>query len=155
MSTCLGYSRFTKCRKTSGERLLMASVYGWQNFKRFAVHTSQSTAPLSIQASSITGPNRRRNRVRTAPCIVSAPPLPTENRTGRAFLLGLVRRGLMKGRTSFVIAHRLSTISSADQVLVIDQGRIVERGTHKELLDREGFYYRLYMSQFRGEGRGQ
>ena len=58
---------------------------------------------------------------------------------------------LMKGRTSFVIAHRLSTISNADEVLVINEGRIVERGTHVELLARKGFYYRLYMSQFRGQ----
>jgi ATP-binding cassette subfamily B multidrug efflux pump len=62
-------------------------------------------------------------------------------------------RELMKGRTSFVIAHRLSTISNADQVLVIDAGRIVERGTHAELLNRRGFYHRLYMSQFRGQQR--
>jgi len=55
---------------------------------------------------------------------------------------------LMKGRTSFVIAHRLSTIRNADQVLVIDDGRIVERGTHDSLLAERGFYYRLYMSQF-------
>jgi len=60
-------------------------------------------------------------------------------------------RELMKGRTSFVIAHRLSTISNADQVLVIDAGRIVERGTQTELLNRKGFYHRLYMSQFRGQ----
>lgn len=56
---------------------------------------------------------------------------------------------LMKGRTSFVIAHRLSTIRNADQVLVINDHRIVERGTHDELLARKGFYYDLYMSQFR------
>ncbi len=55
---------------------------------------------------------------------------------------------LMKGRTSFVIAHRLSTIRNADQVLVIDDGRIVERGTHESLLAQRGFYHRLYMSQF-------
>jgi ATP-binding cassette subfamily B protein len=60
-------------------------------------------------------------------------------------------RELMTGRTSFIIAHRLSTISNAEQVLVIDQGRIVERGTHAELLARKGFYHRLYMSQFRGQ----
>lgn len=53
---------------------------------------------------------------------------------------------LMKGRTSFVIAHRLSTIREADQILVIEHGRIIERGTHAELLKREGFYYRLYMN---------
>ncbi|NUQ37010.1 MAG: ABC transporter ATP-binding protein [Caldilineales bacterium] len=53
---------------------------------------------------------------------------------------------LLTGRTSFVIAHRLSTIRNADQVLVLDQGEIVERGTHDELLARRGFYYELYMS---------
>jgi ATP-binding cassette subfamily B protein len=58
----------------------------------------------------------------------------------------------MHGRTSFVIAHRLSTIRNADQVLVIDEGRIVERGNHDELIAKRGFYYRLYMSQFRGAG---
>ena len=57
---------------------------------------------------------------------------------------------LMKGRTSFVIAHRLSTIRDADQVLVIDAGRIVERGKHEELLERRGVYFQLYASQFKG-----
>lgn len=57
---------------------------------------------------------------------------------------------LMKGRTSFVIAHRLSTIRDADQVLVIDGGRIVERGDHQELLAARGFYHQLYTSQFKG-----
>ena len=56
---------------------------------------------------------------------------------------------LLKGRTSFVIAHRLSTIRNADQVLVIDEGRIVERGTHSELLQRGGLYSDLYRRQFR------
>jgi ATP-binding cassette subfamily B protein len=58
---------------------------------------------------------------------------------------------LMRGRTSFVIAHRLSTIRDADHVLVIDQGRVVEEGTHQQLLDRRGFYHRLYVSQFKGQ----
>jgi len=58
---------------------------------------------------------------------------------------------LMKGRTSFVIAHRLSTIRDADQVLVINSGQIVERGTHQELLDLKGFYHNLYVSQFKGQ----
>lgn len=58
---------------------------------------------------------------------------------------------LLKGRTSFVIAHRLSTIRNADMVFVIDKGRIVERGKHDELLAKKGFYYDLYMSQFRAE----
>jgi ABC-type multidrug transport system fused ATPase/permease subunit len=58
---------------------------------------------------------------------------------------------LLKGRTSFVIAHRLSTIRNADQVIVITDGRIVERGTHDSLMARQGTYYDLYMSQFRRE----
>ncbi len=58
---------------------------------------------------------------------------------------------LMEGRTSFVIAHRLSTIRDADKVVVIDQGRIVEQGTHQELLDKRGFYHHLYVSQFKGQ----
>ncbi|MBN1641627.1 MAG: ABC transporter ATP-binding protein [Anaerolineae bacterium] len=58
---------------------------------------------------------------------------------------------LLKGRTSFVIAHRLSTIRNADQVIVIDQGRVVERGTHTSLMAARGRYYELYMSQFRRE----
>src|SRR5215471_4583575 len=56
---------------------------------------------------------------------------------------------LLHGRTSFVIAHRLSTIRHADQVLAVKDGQIVERGTHDELLARRGFYYDLYMRQFR------
>jgi ATP-binding cassette subfamily B protein len=58
---------------------------------------------------------------------------------------------LLKGRTSFVIAHRLSTIRNADQVLVLVDGEIVERGKHDELLLRRGAYYELYMKQFRRE----
>jgi len=58
---------------------------------------------------------------------------------------------LLKGRTSFVIAHRLSTIRNADQVLVIQDGRMVERGTHDSLMAQQGTYYDLYMSQFRRE----
>lgn len=55
---------------------------------------------------------------------------------------------LMKGKTSFVIAHRLSTIRNADLILVVDQGRIVEQGTHQQLLAAKGFYERLYQAQF-------
>ena len=58
---------------------------------------------------------------------------------------------LMKGRTSFVIAHRLSTIRDADNVIVINEGEIVEQGTHQQLLDKRGFFHHLYMSQFKGQ----
>jgi ATP-binding cassette subfamily B protein len=66
----------------------------------------------------------------------------------------LIQRGmeaLMKDRTSFVIAHRLSTIKRADRILVIEDGRITEMGTHAELLRAQGHYYRLYTKQFRRE----
>ncbi len=56
---------------------------------------------------------------------------------------------MLRGRTSFVIAHRLSTIRNADEVLVLQAGEIIERGTHDSLLEANGFYYDLYMSQFR------
>jgi ATP-binding cassette subfamily B multidrug efflux pump len=60
---------------------------------------------------------------------------------------------LMEGRTAFIIAHRLSTIRNADQVLVLNEGQIIERGTHAELLAQGGFYHNLYMSQFKGKSR--
>jgi ATP-binding cassette subfamily B multidrug efflux pump len=58
---------------------------------------------------------------------------------------------LMKGRTSFVIAHRLSTIRGADEVIMIENGSVVERGSHEQLMSAQGAYHRLYMSQFRGQ----
>jgi ATP-binding cassette, subfamily B, bacterial len=58
---------------------------------------------------------------------------------------------VMAGRTSIVIAHRLSTILAADLILVMDRGRIVERGTHNELIALNGLYAQLYETQFRGE----
>jgi ATP-binding cassette subfamily B protein len=62
---------------------------------------------------------------------------------------------LLKGRTAFVIAHRLSTIINADTILVLDKGQIVERGVHAELLAKKGFYYDLYMSQFKKQEDGE
>jgi len=56
---------------------------------------------------------------------------------------------LMKDRTTFVIAHRLSTIQQADQILVIEEGNIVERGTHPELIASKGRYYELFTYQSR------
>jgi len=66
----------------------------------------------------------------------------------------LIQKGmenLMRGRTSFIIAHRLSTIKRANRILVIEDGRITEMGTHAELLQKKGHYYRLYTRQFRHE----
>jgi ATP-binding cassette subfamily B protein len=70
-----------------------------------------------------------------------------DTRTERLIQSALER--LLEGRTAFVIAHRLSTIRNADMVLVVHEGEIIERGRHEELLAQKGFYYHLYMSQFR------
>jgi ATP-binding cassette subfamily B protein len=64
-------------------------------------------------------------------------------------LIQAALKPLMQGRTSVVIAHRLSTILAADVILVVDDGRVVEQGTHAELLERDGLYARLYRTQFR------
>lgn len=58
---------------------------------------------------------------------------------------------MMKGRTTFIVAHRLSTIKNADQIIVMDQGHIVEIGNHEELLQKQGYYHQLYYSQFETE----
>ena len=63
----------------------------------------------------------------------------------------LVQQGmdnLMQGRTVFVIAHRLSTVRNSDAIMVLDQGRIIERGTHDQLIEQKGVYYRLYTGAF-------
>ena len=58
---------------------------------------------------------------------------------------------MMQGRTSFIVAHRLSTIVNADTILVMNQGKIIEQGNHRELLKKNGFYAKLYNSQFAGQ----
>ena len=66
----------------------------------------------------------------------------------------LIQKGieyLLKGRTSFIIAHRLSTIKKADIILVVNDGKIIEQGTHKELITKRGHYYNLYTKQFEEE----
>ena len=69
-----------------------------------------------------------------------------DTRTEELIEKGMER--LMKGRTTFVIAHRLSTIRNADIIVVLNDGDIVEVGNHSELMERKGFYFNLYNSQF-------
>ena len=65
-----------------------------------------------------------------------------------ATILGNLRR-IMEGRTSILISHRVSTVRSADLILVLDQGRVVERGRHDELIERDGLYAELHRKQLR------
>ena len=76
-----------------------------------------------------------------------------DTRTEKIIQTGLL--SLQEGKTSFIIAHRLSTIRHSDCILVIDKGEIIEKGSHIELMKKEGFYYNLYMSQFRGKLEGR
>ena len=111
--------------------------------------------PLSERASNIS--QGQRQLLAIARAVLAEPGIlildeatsSVDTRTEIHIQEGLLK--LMEGRTSFVIAHRLSTIRGADQVLVINKGEIVERGTHTELLARKGFYHNLYMSQFKGQ----
>lgn len=82
------------------------------------------------------------------PCILILDEATSSVDTRTERLIQKALEQLLKGRTSFVIAHRLSTIRNADKLLVINDGEIIERGTHQQLLDKKGFYYNLYMSQF-------
>ena len=66
----------------------------------------------------------------------------TEIRIQKAF------NKMMKGRTTFIVAHRLSTIKEADTILVMNNGQIIEQGNHEQLLEKKGFYYNLYNSQY-------
>src|SRR5262249_59107344 len=77
--------------------------------------------------------------------ILDEPTSSIDSRTELVIIEALDR--LMVGRTTFIIAHRLSTIRCADRILVLDQGRIVERGTHAELVHRGGLYAQLYRIQ--------
>jgi ATP-binding cassette subfamily B protein len=95
-----------------------------------------------------------RALLKNAPILVLDEPTSALDANTEALLLDALDR-LMKGRTTFVIAHRLSTIRSADQILVVDQGVIVEQGRHGELSGRGGLYARFCQSQFANEHAGR
>jgi ATP-binding cassette subfamily B protein len=110
--------------------------------------------PLSERASNLS--QGQRQLLSIARAILADPSIlildeatsSVDTRTEARIQKALLR--LMEGRTSFVIAHRLSTIRDADNVIVINNGEIVEQGTHQQLLAAKGFFHHLYMSQFKG-----
>ena len=153
--TVLENIRYGRLEATDEECFAAARLANADGFIRRLPHGYQT--PLSERAGNIS--QGQRQLLAIARAVLSDPRIlildeatsSVDTRTERHIQEALLR--LMRGRTSFVIAHRLSTIRNADQVLVINEGRIVERGRHDELLARRGFYYRLYMSQFKG-GQG-
>jgi ABC-type multidrug transport system fused ATPase/permease subunit len=96
----------------------------------------------------------QKQRISIARALLKNPPLlildeaTSSLDTASEFIVQKALDHLMTNRTTFVIAHRLSTIKKADKILVIDKARIIETGTHDELLRRKGVYYLLYRAQF-------
>jgi ATP-binding cassette subfamily B protein len=107
---------------------------------------------LAEDASNISGGERQLLTIARAfladPAILILDEATSSVDTRTEVLIQNAMADLRRGRTSFVIAHRLSTIRNADTIVVMDKGRIVEKGNHTSLMADRGFYYRLYQSQF-------
>jgi ATP-binding cassette subfamily B protein len=144
--------RYGRLDATDEECIQAAKLADADHFIRQLPHGYQT--PLSERASNLSQGQRQLLAISRA--ILADPSIlildeatsSVDTRTEARIQKSLLR--LMQGRTSFVIAHRLSTIRDADEVVVVNHGEIVERGTHQELLDRRGFYHHLYVSQFKG-----
>ena len=145
--------RFGRLDATDAECIAAAKLADADHFIRQLPQGYET--PLSERASNLSQGQRQLLSITRA--ILADPGIlildeatsSVDTRTEARIQQALLR--LMAGRTSFVIAHRLSTIRDADQVLVVNHGEIVEKGTHQALLDRKGFYHHLYMSQFKGQ----
>ncbi len=145
--------RYGRLDATDEECIRAAKLADADHFIRQLPHGYESN--LSERASNLS--QGQRQLLSIARAILADPAIlildeatsSVDTRTEVRIQKALLR--LMKGKTSFVIAHRLSTIRDADQVLVINAGEIVEKGTHQQLLDQKGFYHHLYISQFKGQ----
>ena len=106
---------------------------------------------IGERGAKLSGGERQRISVaraflKDAPILLLDEPTSSIDSRTEAVILDALDR-LMEGRTTFMVAHRLSTIREADQILVVNHGRIVESGTHEELLEQRGLYFQLYDSQ--------
>jgi ATP-binding cassette, subfamily B, multidrug efflux pump len=152
-ATVMENIRYGRLDATDAEVIEAAKMADADYFIRQLPHGYQTM--LSERASNLS--QGQRQLLAIARAILADPSIlildeatsSVDTRTEARIQKALMR--LMEKRTSFVIAHRLSTIREADNLLVIRDGEIVEQGTHQQLLDRGGFYYHLYMSQFKGE----
>jgi ATP-binding cassette subfamily B multidrug efflux pump len=145
--------RFGRLDATDGECIRAAELADADHFIRHLPQGYQTI--LSDRAGNLSQGQRQMLSIARAALadphilILDEATSSVDTRTEARIQAALLR--LMKGRTSFVIAHRLRTIQDADQVWVIDEGEVIEKGTHQFLLDKKGFYYDLYISQFKGQ----
>jgi ATP-binding cassette subfamily B protein len=151
-STVMENIRYGRLDATDEEVVAAARIANADQFIRHLPHGYAT--PLSERGSNLS--QGQRQLLAIARAILADPSIlildeatsSIDTRTERTIQEAMLR--LMEGRTSFIIAHRLSTIREADSILVINQGEIVERGTHRELLEKKGFYHDLYLAQFKG-----
>jgi ATP-binding cassette, subfamily B, multidrug efflux pump len=151
--TVMDNIRYGRLDATDEECIQAAKLADADHFIRQLPHGYESN--LSERASNLS--QGQRQLLSIARAVLADPAIlildeatsSVDTRTEARIQKSLLR--LMEGRTSFVIAHRLSTIRDADQVLVINNGEIVEKGRHQQLLDAQGFYHHLYVSQFKGQ----
>lgn len=154
----IGSSRFSalagqglgaNLRKAEYEKLQSYSFTNIDHFRVSSLVTRLTSDVTNIQNSVSTGmrPFGRRAAVSKPPVLILDEATSSiDTRTERFIEKGM--DAIMEGRTVFVIAHRLSTVRNSKAIMVLEKGEIIERGSHDELLEQKGRYYRLYTGQF-------